>query len=166
MSEPFSHEYWMRHALVLAQRAWQQNEVPVGAVLVHSDQLIGEGWNQCIGNSDMSAHAEMIALRQGCQAMENYRLPGSVLYVTLEPCAMCAGALLHSRISTLVFGASDSKAGAVRSVANVLLQFGQFHHIKVVDGILEKECSALLSDFFRQQRQKRKAMKLALRAWW
>lgn len=162
-----NHEYWMRHALRLAQRAWQQEEVPVGAVLVHSNELIGEGWNQPITRSDTSAHAEIMALRQACQSMENYRLPGSVLYVTLEPCVMCAGALLHSRISTLVFGARDRKTGAMGSVLNIAEQFALLHKIDIIEGVLASDCSALLSGFFQQQRQKKKQLKAALQGlWW
>lgn len=163
-AESFSHEYWMQYALNLAQRAWQQGEVPVGAVLVHSQQVIGEGWNQTISLCDTSAHAEILALRQAGQSLENYRLPGSVMYVTLEPCVMCAGALLQSRLSTLVFGARVAKSGAIRSVLDVPAQFGQLHQIRVIEGVLAPACLALLSAFFQQQRQQKRALKAALRA--
>ncbi|MGM3312391.1 tRNA adenosine(34) deaminase TadA, partial [Enterobacter hormaechei subsp. steigerwaltii] len=106
-----NHEYWMRHALVLAQRAWEEGEVPVGAVLVHNNQVIGEGWNRPIGRHDPTAHAEIMALRQGGLVLQNYRLLDTTLYVTLEPCVMCSGAMVHSRIGTLVFGARDEKTG-------------------------------------------------------
>ena len=98
-----NHEYWMRHALTLAQRAWDEGEVPVGAVLVHNNQVIGEGWNRPIGRHDPTAHAEIMALRQGGLVLQNYRLLDTTLYVTLEPCVMCSGAMVHSRIGTLVF---------------------------------------------------------------
>lgn len=106
-----THEYWMRHALALAQRAWEEGEVPVGAVLVHNNQVIGEGWNRPIGRHDPTAHAEIMALRQGGLVLQNYRLLDTTLYVTLEPCVMCSGAMVHSRIGTLVFGARDEKDG-------------------------------------------------------
>lgn len=166
MPDGFSHEYWMQHALTLAHHAWQQGEVPVGAVLVHSNQVIGEGWNQSIHCCDVSAHAEIMALRKAGEALENYRLPGSVLYVTLEPCVMCAGALLHSRITRLVFGASDNKTGAVESVLKVPAQFAHLHSIEVIAGVLAADCSSLLSDFFRQQREQKKQVKEALRGLW
>lgn len=110
MSNPVhNHEYWMRHALTLAQRARDEGEVPVGAVLVHNNQVIGEGWNRPIGRHDPTAHAEIMALRRGGLVLQNYRLLDTTLYVTLEPCVMCSGAMVHSRIGTLVFGARDEK---------------------------------------------------------
>ena len=121
MSEvEFSHEYWMRHALTLAKRAWDEREVPVGAVLVHNNRVIGEGWNRPIGRHDPTAHAEIMALRQGGLVMQNYRLIDATLYVTLEPCVMCAGAMIHSRIGRVVFGARDAKTGAAGSLMDVL----------------------------------------------
>ncbi|PIJ73573.1 tRNA adenosine(34) deaminase TadA [Erwinia sp. OLTSP20] len=149
----------MRYALQLAQRAWQAGEVPVGAVLVHDNQVIGEGWNQPIGQHDPSAHAEIIALRQGGQARQNYRLLDATLYVTLEPCTMCAGAMIHSRIARLVYGASDEKTGAAGSLLNVLGHPGMNHQVQVSAGVLASECAALLSDFFRMRRQQKKAQR-------
>ena len=104
---PQTDEYWMRHALELARRAWEQGEVPVGAVLVQGDRVIGEGWNRPISQCDPTAHAEIMALRQGGKVIDNYRLLDTTLYVTLEPCVMCAGAMVHSRITRLVYGAKD-----------------------------------------------------------
>lgn len=156
-------EYWMRHALGLAQRAWEQGEVPVGAVLVQGDRVIGEGWNRPIGQHDPTAHAEIMALRQGGKVLENYRLLDATLYVTLEPCVMCAGAMVHSRITRLVFGASDAKTGAVGSLMDVLGHPGMNHQIEVQSGILAESCSAMLSDFFRQRREQKKALRMAQR---
>lgn len=158
-----SDEYWMRHALTLAQRAWDEGEVPVGAVLVLNNQVIGEGWNRPIGRHDPTAHAEIEALRQGGQALQNYRLLDTTLYVTLEPCVMCAGAMVHSRIGRLVFGARDLKAGAVGSLMNVPQHPGMNHLMAMSDGVLAPACSALLSDFFRQRRREKKALKEAER---
>ena len=124
MSEvEFSHEYWMRHAMTLAKRAWDEREVPVGAVLVHNNRVIGEGWNRPIGRHDPTAHAEIMALRQGGLVMQNYRLIDATLYVTLEPCVMCAGAMIHSRIGRVVFGARDAKTGAAGSLMDVLQEY-------------------------------------------
>ncbi|MBJ3815698.1 tRNA adenosine(34) deaminase TadA [Shimwellia pseudoproteus] len=159
----FSHEYWMNHALTLAQRAWQEGEVPVGAVLVHNNQVIGEGWNRSIGKHDPTAHAEIMALRQGGMILQNYRLLEATLYVTLEPCVMCAGAMVHSRIGTLVFGARDAKTGAVGSLMDVLNHPGMNHQVEVIEGVMATECSALLSDFFRMRRKEKKALKIANR---
>ncbi|OON37596.1 tRNA adenosine(34) deaminase TadA [Izhakiella australiensis] len=154
-------QYWMRYALQLAQRAWQAGEVPVGAVLVHDDRIIGEGWNRPIGQHDPTAHAEIMALRQGGQALQNYRLLDATLYVTLEPCTMCAGAMVHSRIGRLVFGANDEKTGAAGSLLNVLGHPGMNHQVQVSSGILAQECAALLSDFFRMRREQKKARRSA-----
>ncbi len=160
MSEvEFSHEYWMRHALTLAKRAWDEREVPVGAVLVHNNRVIGEGWNRPIGRHDPTAHAEIMALRQGGLVMQNYRLIDATLYVTLEPCVMCAGAMIHSRIGRVVFGARDAKTGAAGSLMDVLHHPGMNHRVEITEGILADECAALLSDFFRMRRQKLKRRK-------
>lgn len=149
-------EFWMRHALTLAQRAWDEGEVPVGAVLVHHGQVIGEGWNRPIGHHDPTAHAEIMAIRQGGKVIENYRLIDTTLYVTLEPCVMCAGAMVHGRVGRLVFGARDAKTGAAGSLMDVLGHPGMNHQVKIEQGILAKECAALLSDFFRQRRAQKK----------
>lgn len=158
-----THEYWMRHALTLAKRAWEEGEVPVGAVLVHNNQVIGEGWNRPIGRHDPTAHAEIMALRQGGMVLQNYRLLDTTLYVTLEPCVMCAGAMVHGRIGTLVFGARDAKTGAVGSLMDVTGHPGMNHQVRVIEGVLAPECSALLSDFFRTRRLEKKALKEAAR---
>lgn len=160
MSEvEFSHEYWMRHAMTLAKRAWDEREVPVGAVLVHNNRVIGEGWNRPIGRHDPTAHAEIMALRQGGLVMQNYRLIDATLYVTLEPCVMCAGAMIHSRIGRVVFGARDAKTGAAGSLMDVLHHPDMNHRVEITEGILADECAALLSDFFRMRRQEIKAQK-------
>lgn len=157
----FTHEYWMRHALSLAQRAWDEGEVPVGAVLVHNNRVIGEGWNRPISRHDPTAHAEIMALRQGGLVLQNYRLLDTTLYVTLEPCVMCAGAMVHSRIGTLVFGARDLKTGAAGSLIDVLHHPGMNHRVEIVEGTLSDECSGVLSEFFRQRRLAIKAQKQA-----
>jgi len=154
-------EYWMRHALMLARRAWDEGEVPVGAVLVHEGRVIGEGWNRPIGHHDPTAHAEIMALRQGGKVIENYRLLNTTLYVTLEPCVMCAGAMVHSRIGRLVFGARDEKTGAAGSLLDVLGHPGMNHQVQIEEGILATECAAMLSDFFRHRRAEKKAQRLA-----
>lgn len=154
-------EYWMRHALMLARRAWDEGEVPVGAVLVHEGRVIGEGWNRPIGHHDPTAHAEIMALRQGGKVIENYRLLNTTLYVTLEPCVMCAGAMVHSRIGRLVFGARDEKTGAAGSLLDVLGHPGMNHQVQIDEGILAAECAAMLSDFFRHRRAEKKAQRQA-----
>lgn len=156
-------EYWMRHALSLARRAWEQGEVPVGAVLVQNDRVIGEGWNLPIGQHDPTAHAEIMALRQGGKVLENYRLLDTTLYVTLEPCVMCAGAMVHSRISRLVYGAHDIKSGAAGSLLDVLGHPGMNHQVELHSGVLAEECAAMLSDFFRMRREQKKALRQAQR---
>ncbi len=145
-------QHWMRHALTLARRAEAEGEVPVGAVLVKDDAMIGEGWNQPIGLHDPSAHAEMLALRKAGSALQNYRLTDTTLYVTLEPCVMCAGAILHARLARVVFGAYDPKAGAVSSVYDVLTVPRLNHRLSCEGGVLEQDCAGLLKDFFRARR--------------
>lgn len=156
-------EYWMRHALDLARRAWAQGEVPVGAVLVQNERVIGEGWNRPIGQHDPTAHAEIMALRQGGKVLENYRLLDTTLYVTLEPCVMCAGAMVHSRITRLVYGAHDIKSGAAGSLLDVLGHPGMNHQVELHSGVLAEECAAMLSDFFRMRREQKKALRQAQR---
>jgi tRNA(adenine34) deaminase len=160
----YSDEYWMRQALSLAQRAQEEGEVPVGALLVLDNQVIGEGWNRPIGRHDPTAHAEIMALRQGGAVLQNYRLLNATLYVTLEPCVMCAGAMVHSRISRLVYGAADEKTGAVGSLVDILRHPGMNHQVEIVSGVLAEECAATLSNFFRMRREQKKALKLAQRA--
>ena len=149
----------MRHAIALAAKAEQQGEVPVGAVVVKNGELVAEGWNQMISLNDPSAHAEMQAIRAAAVKLGNYRLPDCSLYVTLEPCSMCAGAMVHSRIARLVFGTVDAKTGAAGSVLN-LVQHRQFNHqVEVVSGVLAQECAAQLSGFFQRRRAEQKAVR-------
>lgn len=145
-------EVWMRHALLLARRAEVAVEVPVGAVVVREGRVIGEGWNRPIGTHDPSAHAEIVALRDAAQRIGNYRLIGSTLYVTLEPCVMCAGAIVHARVARLVFGADDPKAGAVRSVYDVIANPRLNHRVDWQCGVLGDECGERLRAFFRARR--------------
>ena len=144
---------YMRRALTLALRAQSEGEVPVGAVLVRDGVIIGEGWNCPIGTHDPSAHAEMQAIRAGARVLENYRLLDTTLYVTLEPCAMCAAALVHARVGRVVYGAADPKAGAVGSQLDVFAHPAMNHRPQVEGGVLAQECGAVLSAFFRHQRQ-------------
>ena len=144
----------MLHAQRLAAKAQSQGEVPVGAVLVKDNEVVGEGWNQPITLSDPSAHAEIMALRGAGQALENYRLPGTTLYVTLEPCSMCAGAMLHARVARVVFGAYDPKTGAAGSVYDTLLDERNLHNVSVDGGVLADACSEQLRAFFRARRKK------------
>ncbi|MDD2658510.1 MAG: tRNA adenosine(34) deaminase TadA [Methylococcales bacterium] len=145
-------EAWMRYAFRLAQRAEQLGEVPVGAVVVKDDQCIAEGWNASIATHDPTAHAEMVALRRAGLALENYRLSDATIYVTLEPCVMCMGAISHARIKRLVFGAFDPKRGAVCHALSLTDASFLNHRINWVGGVLERECSGLLRDFFRARR--------------
>ncbi len=144
---------FMQHAIALAERAAEAGEVPVGAVLVRDGEVIGEGWNCPITSHDPSAHAEIQALRDAGRRVGNYRLPGSTLYVTLEPCLMCAGAMVHARIGRLVFGAFDPKGGAAGSVFEVLPPDSRFNHrFDCRGGVLAEECGQLLKAFFQQRR--------------
>lgn len=146
----------MQYALSLADKAEAMGEVPVGAVLVKDDEIVGEGWNQPITLHDPSAHAEVMAIRAAGNSLENYRLPNTTLYVTLEPCAMCAGLMIHSRIQRVVFGAFDPKTGAAGSVFDTLIDQRHNHSIEVVGGILETECSNHLKAFFKKRRAQKK----------
>lgn len=143
---------YMALALDLARRAALEGEVPVGAVLVHDGRVIGQGSNRPIGAHDPSAHAEMVALREGAAQLQNYRLPGTTLYVTLEPCAMCAGAIIHARVARLVFGANDPKAGAVHSVYDLISQPRLNHRVEWSGGVREADCGEVLREFFRSRR--------------
>ena len=143
---------FMQQAIEQAKLAAAAGEVPVGAVLVQDAQVISTGFNQPISNTDPSAHAEMMAIRSAAQALSNYRLPGSTLYVTLEPCAMCAGAMLHARIDRVVFGAIDPKTGAAGSVLDVFSEKRINHQTQVEGGVMGQECGQLLRDFFKERR--------------
>ena len=147
-------EEFMRHALTLAAKAQEMGEVPVGALLVKDNQVIAEGWNQPITLSDPSAHAEMMAIRTAGETLGNYRLPNTTLYVTLEPCPMCAGLMIHSRIERVVFGAYDPKTGAAGSVFSLLQDPRHNHKIEITGGVLETDCAETLRAFFRQRRKK------------
>lgn len=152
-------EKWMERALELAQQAASENEVPVGAVLVLDDEIIGEGWNRPIGSHDPSAHAEIAAIRHAAEKIQNYRLPGATLYVTIEPCTMCVGAMVHARIDRLVFGAREPKAGAVVSQNNLLQHPAMNTEISYAEGVLAEKCSDVMSSFFARRREERKALK-------
>ena len=143
---------FMAQALDLARQAAAAGEVPVGALVVRDGEVVGQGWNRPIGTHDPSAHAEMIALRGAATHLGNYRLPGTTLYVTLEPCAMCAGAIIHARVRRLVFGAADPKAGAVYSLYELISKPRLNHVVEWHGGVLETECGDVLRDFFRARR--------------
>lgn len=150
-------ERWMRRALALAQRGAEQGEVPVGAVLVRDGGVIGEGWNRPIETHDASAHAEIVAMRAAGQRMGNYRLTDSTLYVTLEPCVMCVGALIHARVNRVVYAAREPKTGAVDSVFPLLRAEQHNHRIEVLGGVLADEAAEQLRGFFRQRRAAERA---------
>jgi tRNA(adenine34) deaminase len=143
---------WMQRALELARHAEAQGEVPVGAVIVLDGEIIGEGWNQPISAQDSTAHAEIIALRQACQTMKNYRLPGADIFVTLEPCMMCAGALVHARIQRLFYATAEPKTGAAGSSVDAFSLPNLNHRVELVAGLLAEESSQLLRQFFRARR--------------
>ncbi|MCL1036407.1 tRNA adenosine(34) deaminase TadA [Shewanella corallii] len=153
--------HWMGLALEMAAKAEARGEVPVGAVLVKDNQLLAAGFNFSIGQHDPSAHAEMQCLRQAGQVIQNYRMLDATLYVTLEPCSMCAGAMVHSRIKRVVFGARDAKTGAAGSVVDLLNNSAFNHQVSVTSGVREQECAAMLSDFFKRRRAEKKALKQA-----
>ena len=146
------HDTFMRAALDEARRAFDAGEVPVGAVVVLDGKIVGRGFNQPIGASDPTAHAEIVALRSAAAALGNYRLVGTTLYVTIEPCLMCVGAMVHARVGTLVFGAPEPKAGAVVSSCRAHELPSLNHHIEVVGGVLEEECRAVIQEFFKSRR--------------
>lgn len=151
--------FWMQHALELAQRAESEGEVPVGAVVVYDEQVIGEGWNRPIIDNDPTAHAEIMALRAAAKKINNYRLLDTTLYVTLEPCIMCTGAIIHSRVKRVVYGAFDPKAGACESAFTILGTDCLNHKVEVNNGILAEECGQILTSFFRKKRQEKKEEK-------
>ncbi|MBQ0797837.1 MAG: tRNA adenosine(34) deaminase TadA [Porticoccaceae bacterium] len=165
MNSPLEPEYrvpaqdedleWMQRALSLARQAEREGEVPVGAVIVDDGELLAEGWNSPLGGHDPTNHAEIVALRKAAAHRQNYRLPGATLYVTLEPCIMCVGAMIHARIERLVFAATEPRAGAVVSQLS-LLEEGFFNHrIRWTEGVLKDPCGSLLSDFFKAKRAAR-----------
>ncbi len=141
--------FWMLHALKLAQHAAEIGEVPVGAVLVKENEILSEAWNQSISDNDPTAHAEILALRKAALVEQNYRLPDTTLYVTLEPCLMCYGALVNARVGRLVYGAGDSRFGVVNKVDRLVFN----HQLEITCGILEEDCAELLADFFKQKRK-------------
>ena len=145
---------YMRQAIELAREAGRHGEVPVGALVVGGEGIVGRGFNRPIGTHDPTAHAEIMALRDASTRLANYRIPGHTLYVTLEPCAMCAGAILHARIARVVFGATDPKTGVSGSVLDLFSEKRLNHHTTVVGGILAEECGGLLRDFFAMRRNK------------
>jgi tRNA(adenine34) deaminase len=154
MSQIETDEKWMAYAIALAEKAQAEGEVPVGAVLVQNDTILGEGWNQPISGNDPTAHAEIQAIRHACKNAENYRLPGTTLYITLEPCIMCAGAIVHSRIARLVFAAPEPKTGAAGSYINIFELKNLNHRVEVEQGVLNEQTSEMLKQFFRLRRKK------------
>jgi len=152
--------HFMKCAYQLAQRAESHNEIPVGAVVVADGKVIGEGFNQSIMLNDPSAHAEMIAIRQASKYLQNYRLINCTMYVTLEPCPMCAGLLVHGRIKRLVYAANDQKTGAAGSLLDLVNHQGLNHQVEVSKGVMVEECSALLSAFFKRRRAEKKKKKV------
>lgn len=154
-----SDEQAMALALEQAKVAYSKDEVPIGAVLVKDNQVLSVGYNQCITHHDPSAHAECVAIRAAAKKLNNYRLNGTTLYVTLEPCAMCAGLLVHARIERLVFATREPKAGAIISTLNMLERLENNHKIDVSEGVLAQESSQLISQFFKQRRAQKKAEK-------
>jgi tRNA(adenine34) deaminase len=150
--EPLQDELWMEEALRSAQRALEMGEVPVGAIVVFEGSIVGRGWNRNIADRDPSAHAELQALREAGAALGNHRLGGCELFVTIEPCAMCAGALVHARIKRLIYGADDPKAGAVHSVIQVINHPKLNHQMEVRRGVLASRSAELLQTFFKSRR--------------
>jgi tRNA(adenine34) deaminase len=151
-----SDEQYMREALAEARKAWDKNEVPVGAILVKDGEIIGRGYNQPISSHDPSAHAEIVALRDAAVRLGNYRLVGATLYVTVEPCAMCAGAIFHARLARVVYGAAEPKTGAAGSIVDLFSESRLNFHAEIAGGVLADECGKLISDFFSQRRAQTK----------
>jgi tRNA(adenine34) deaminase len=152
MSHEAMHEVFMSRALELARQAEAVGEVPVGAVIVKDSVIVAEGFNRPISGSDPTAHAEIVAMRAAAQALGSYRLLNTTLYVTLEPCAMCAGAMVHARIQTLVFGATDPRAGAAGSVFNIVQSAALNHRVQIESGVMADECGSVLRNFFQARR--------------
>jgi len=155
------HEIFMAEAINEALKADQLNEVPVGAVVVLDGEIIGRGYNQPISGCDPTAHAEVMALRDAAQSIQNYRLADATLYVTIEPCTMCAGAIVHSRVRRLVYGAPEPKAGVAQSQEHIFTKPYFNHQLEVVDGVLEDKCTAVIQAFFQRRRGEKKAEKAA-----
>lgn len=153
MTSLAEHEQWMRRALALADRAGNEGEVPIGAVVVRDGELLGEGWNSVIAFQDPTAHAEVVAMRDAAKMTGNYRLPGATVYVTLEPCTMCAGAMIHARIAKLVFAANEPKAGVVCSTCSLLDEPRYNHQVSWQGGVLAEDSKERLQAFFRERRQ-------------
>ena len=152
MNSDGQDQVWMGEALLMARQAGQEDEVPIGAVIVRDAEIVGRGWNRNIGLNDPSAHAEIMAMRDAGNTLGNHRLPGCSLYVTLEPCAMCVGAMVHARLERVIYGAHDPKTGAAGGVFDLLSHPAHNHVIQVCGGCLAQECSALLKDFFKKRR--------------
>lgn len=152
-------QYWMERALELAAKAASENEIPVGAIIVLNDEVIGEGYNAPISLCDPTAHAEIQAIRMACQKMKNYRLPGATLYVTLEPCSMCAGAMIHARIDRVVYAAMEPKSGVVESQGCFFEAPFLNHKVSVESGVLAETASAQLTQFFQYRREQKKKLK-------
>ena len=147
---------FMQRAFELAKKAEAHDEVPVGAVIVYQDKIIGEGWNQPISSDDPTAHAEIMALRDAGKKIGNYRIPNATIYVTLEPCTMCAGAIIHARLAKLVYAVDDPKTGACGSVFNLLQTEELNHKVEIDNGVMEEECRSLIQSFFKEKRAKHK----------
>lgn len=145
---------FMRRAMALAEQAASEGEVPVGALVVRDGEVIGEGYNQPISSNDPTGHAEIVAMRNACETLQNYRLSGCDLYVTIEPCTMCVGAMVHARINRIVFGAAEPRAGALQSQLRLMDQDHYNHSIEWQGGVLAEQCGAIISDFFRRKREK------------
>ena len=157
-STPTSDQLWMEEAFRLAQRAQDAGEVPVGAIVIRAGKIVGRGWNRNLTDVDPTAHAEILALREAGARVGNHRLGDCELFVTIEPCAMCAGAMVHARLKRLVYGADDPKAGAVHSVLQVLNHPKSNHQMEVSRGVLAQRCADLLQSFFRKRREEQKQL--------
>ena len=150
-----THEECMKYAIELAKKSEERDEVPVGAIIVYKNKIIGEGWNQPISSNNPTAHAEIMALQDAGEKIGNYRLLDSTMYVTLEPCVMCSGAMVHARIAKLVYAVDDQKTGACGSVFNMIQAEELNHNTEIKKGVLEKECQALIKNFFKEKRLKK-----------
>ncbi|TEW52070.1 tRNA adenosine(34) deaminase TadA [Psychromonas algicola] len=161
-TESYNDQDWMLYALSLADKAESVGEIPVGAVLVKDNKVVGEGWNLSILEHNACAHAEVKAIAEAGAKLQNYRLIDCTLYVTLEPCPMCAGAIVHARIKRLVYGAGDYKTGAAGSVFDLVRNDQLNHQVEVTSGIFAEECATKISDFFKRRRKEKKALKKAM----